>query len=435
MDQSIGATHLPHGFCGATDVEEKRQILVCELANLCSEEDERIARMQQFPQDVLLLLTRARLQQWQYNDNAAFIGSVVNEFLLSHKWMGRSSPEASVVMISVNAKTIPDDDSSIGDKIHVAFGFGYFECNVLYDKSKGTLAVNYIHLVVPGYGRTIILRNIQVDLSRKPPVQYDVAIPSQGTQIYGHFGFAYNGNPGEVVKSYDLTTPFTGEIVDTVSVFPSFVTSQPGDQKSEVLLNMQYHSEDYDAAPESVAEVHYRETGKSSFLDNEVLLRYLANYAHQLDALYVVVVDLFTKGESDAARNTVDASMLSLCTFQLNFAIFELAGSIDPKDKTMNANLFCNVPISGRVRLAIVAGVLDNNAFIPSIINVFVAKGRARFKSVKNGAGTHDFMCTLEMDIALVGNINLAESKIWTLPSVLIELKTRPPLTYASFSF
>ncbi|CCM01664.1 uncharacterized protein FIBRA_03727 [Fibroporia radiculosa] len=348
--------------------------------------------------------------------NASFMGATFNDWMTTHQWAGAcGSPNTSVVMVA----TVPQHLASVteaGSEVET------IRVVMHYQKRYGTLDECNVYLVVPGFGRTLVCEAYGVQLERDTPRKYTVAIPnSQAPKIHGNFSWKFEKqqNQIEVVMAYDLTTPFTGQMVDHVSLFPSSVSARQDQLQQfpyEIATKPRSTIEDID---DLQSAVHFDAVTSG---EHELLVKFLDDHAHDMgDAGYTIAIQSYREGGPVVGVASSDSGLAAAASKQyslsLHFAgILELVGSIGPVDRVVAAELFAKVPIAGRVKLANVKGALTDTASVQATINVVVAKGTVTFRAVKNDSGKHDLYCDATVQVKLISPIKVTNVKILALP-------------------
>jgi hypothetical protein len=92
------------------------------------------------------------------------------------------------------------------------------------DQDKNRLTNCTLYLLIPGFGRALLLQNKTIPLKPKSSAN-DIFVEIPDTMVNGTIKFFYSNDNGEVLLSWNLTTPLTSAdaIVedDGYSLFPT----------------------------------------------------------------------------------------------------------------------------------------------------------------------------------------------------------------------
>jgi len=92
------------------------------------------------------------------------------------------------------------------------------------DQDKNRLTNCTLYLLIPGYGRALLLQSKTIPLNLKSSAN-DIFVEIPDTMVNGKIKFFYSNDKEEVLLSWNLTTPYTGAdpIVenDGYSLFPT----------------------------------------------------------------------------------------------------------------------------------------------------------------------------------------------------------------------
>ncbi|TFK72118.1 hypothetical protein BDN72DRAFT_895098 [Pluteus cervinus] len=298
-------------------------------------------------------------------------------------------------------KGVLSGDPRSGDTvIQVHSGLGVFEVETLYSTANNKLVDLAVYLVVPRFGRVALFTGQNVYLDDPKPIR--VKIPD--TTIEGTIKFFKStpkqGDFSEVLINWDLTTPFTGRMVEDVgySLFPVSTKSAFFADK----LKRVRQSNDLRGNETQAETADYRLL--SAFLEDFVE----KNPVCEGPGLRVVIPAQYNANNS--GQYSIDVYFLS---------IFELVGSILPGDLALSVVLYVSLPLIGRVQLTSLKGSLLDAGVTATIGVSGVAKGSATIYAKPVDGGNHALYADLYAEIIFVGTFSQNGIYLLTLPYVI----------------
>jgi hypothetical protein len=103
-------------------------------------------------------------------------------------------------------------------------GLRHLQIEAILDRDKDRLIDFSLYLLIPGFGRTLLLHKKNIPLKPKSSAS-DIYVEIPDTMVKGKVKFFYSHDKEEVLLSWNITTPYTGAdpIVedDGYSLFPT----------------------------------------------------------------------------------------------------------------------------------------------------------------------------------------------------------------------
>jgi hypothetical protein len=103
-------------------------------------------------------------------------------------------------------------------------GLKHLQVETTFDRERNRLTDCTVYLLVPGFGRALLLDKKSILLTLKSSAS-DIFVEIPDTMVKGAIKFFYSSDKEEVLLSWNLRTPFTGADAnvedDGYSLFPT----------------------------------------------------------------------------------------------------------------------------------------------------------------------------------------------------------------------
>ncbi|KAJ7448528.1 hypothetical protein FB451DRAFT_1187671 [Mycena latifolia] len=328
--------------------------------------------------------------------------SVTSQWLSDHTWVGQCGTQTHKV-VQVTEAISPADGSGKFARYHCGFGVEF-----VYDADRNMLIELFLFVVIPHFGRVPLFENGYLPLD--DPKQLWVEIP--GTGIEGKVTFCAelvdNKPAREVLMQYDLQTPLTGEMEDTVSLFADpFWPAGSGDARSDkgllvwssysVQLGYTYLHAYADGAP-----VRQKSIGEVS-----VHISFHLEESHNKQRRILGAA----APEQDFGQCQKRVRLLSRRIRAMQ--LYEIVGSMN-WDGCFVMQLFVNEPVAGRVRIGQLSGDLQHG--VQANVPAGLAQGSVKIYGSQVEHETHLFI-DFDLEIMMIGPVVVENMMFLRLPA------------------